>query len=133
MIQSLKARHSNGLQRSGYDIVLKSLESSSDSQSAQKGLYGLIQHARLLDHHHMPRLRDEDKPRIANIFIEISGMLDRGQLVLLPTEDKGWKSDLREPTPDIKMVTCLEIVEYDWGWALSGHADEALFHCEGCG
>ena len=65
--------------------------------------------------------------------MEVSGILDRGQLVLLTAQHKSWKFDLVKPVPDIKMVTCLEIVQYHGGRALSGHAGDALSHGPGSG
>ena len=74
----------------------------------------------------MPGVRDEDKAGDGHVFVEISGIPDRGPLILLTTQDKGRKFDLGEPAPKIKVITSLKIAKYHRGRALSGQVDEAL-------
>jgi len=74
--------------------TLKTVLASSHSQCVHKRNDGSIEEVRLLDHHHVPGLGNEDEARGGDVFMEISGILDRGQLILFATEHKGRKFDL---------------------------------------
>ncbi len=80
----------------------------------------------MLDHHHMPGMGDEDEAGRGDVFVEISGILSGGQLVLFPAQNEGRDPDLGESVPDVKVIAGLEIVEYHRGHALSGHTNKAL-------
>jgi len=79
----------------------------------------------------MACIRDDDEAGSGDVFMEVSGILNRGQLVLLPAEDKGWNSDLGESVSDVKVITGLEIVEYHGGGHAACHADETLHKATG--